>query len=75
VKLAGLSLGATAILALLERGKIARKYGQIAVYKALGIPINREKIEDLPRKGPCDLFRNILQPQEALRRHSRKPWS
>jgi hypothetical protein len=61
VKVAGLALGATAILALLERGKIARNYGQLLVDEALGKTITEVRLKALLPKNLDDLFHSLLQ--------------
>jgi hypothetical protein len=68
VKVAGLALGATAILALLQRGKIARNYGQLVVDKALGKAITPAQLKDLLPRSLDDLFRTVLHAS-AWRAH------
>jgi hypothetical protein len=61
VKVAALALAATAILALLERGKISRMYGQLVIHKALDKSIERSELEELLRKDITGFSRNILR--------------
>lgn len=64
VKVTGLALGATAIVALLERGKFARKYGRLVLRNARGQSVEWTELEELVRLDSSDFLQSLLRPKK-----------